>query len=956
VTVLQSAPPGEDARRPHVPVSAREAEVLARLGRRSTNAEIAAELFISVRTVESHVSSLLRKYGVTHRRELADLASAPVPPVPPSSPRPLPAAARLPRPLTPFIGRSGERVALAEAVAGHRLVTAVGPGGIGKTRLALSVAEAVAPRFRDGVHFVDLVPLSDPDLVGAAVAQALAIDENRSRSAIDAVLAWLRNRQALLVLDNCEHLVDGVVALVEQVLAGCPDVRILATSRAKLLVPYEWVYTVPGLAVRPPAGGRSDAVTLFLDRAAAAGAAPAPTDEDRVSALCRSLDGSALAIELAAARLAAVGLDGLEAGLGARLHLLAGGPRLHDRHRSLRSTLDWSHDLLDEQHAAVLRRVAVFGGPFSAAAAGCLTGGWGPVPMPQVPAVLAALADRSLLVTTTDEHGTRYRFLETVRQYALERLEECGEAEEARTRHLGWCLCAAERPELAGPGEEQRIALEALAAEVRAALGWAEQSGRARGPAGRLATRFAQLCFASGRLAAAQRRYEQAARLATDPADAAEALRAAAGAAAVRHVGDDSLRLGRAAAAAAIRAGDAAGAAADLARTAELIRRAPGLLATIPPAGEVSTLLAEARALMGDDPAARARVTVAEAYDGAELDPRTAELTERGIGLAGRVGDRLAESAALDRLTGIQLAAGRFADAAASARRRTELLGPLPIVAANGLEFFDAYTMAADCAVGVGDLPAARRFAEQLRDLPFHREEGHLAGVRLLLVAALDGEWDEATRLAGRFRDSWERAGRPRAGNLSRGAYAAAAVFGLRGDDRSRGEWLDIAAALTTPGRPSTSVRAAEVFEALVRLHRGEYDAARAVLDAGPEHFRRWYDGLWRPWHVALAAEAAALAGAPDAGRWIDAARPAVAGNRIAEAVVGRAAALGGNRLALRRIAAGLRAAGGRYQWARTLVLMGGAEQVRGAAVLQAMGAAPMALPGGEPAEAASNY
>jgi hypothetical protein len=225
-----------------------------------------------------------------------------------------------------------------------------------------------------------------------------------------------------------------------------------------------------------------------------------------------------------------------------------------------------------------------------------------------------------------------------------------------------------------------------------------------------------------------------------------------------------------------------------------------------------------------------------------------------------------------------------------------------------------------------------------------------------MLVAALDGEWDEAHLLAERFRESWERAGQPRAGNLSRGAYAAAAVFGLRGDDRARREWLGIAASLTTPGRPSTSIRAAEIFDALVRLHRGDYDGAVTALDARPGDFRCWYNGLWRPWYAALAAEAAVLAGSPDAADRIDAARTAAAANQVAAALVRRAAALDGDHVELRRVAATLRTAGSRYQWARTLVLLGGADRVRGEAVLAAMGAAPMAVPQGEPAELVSNY
>jgi hypothetical protein len=167
--------------------------------------------------------------------------------------------------------------------------------------------------------------------------------------------------------------------------------------------------------------------------------------------------------------------------------------------------------------------------------------------------------------------------------------------------------------------------------------------------------------------------------------------------------------------------------------------------------------------------------------------------------LARRIGDPLIESAALDRLTAVQLARGEVRAAATSALRRTELLAPMRVTAASAFEFFDGFVTASECAVAAGDLPVARRMAERLRDLPFYREEGHLATARLLLVTALAGDWDETITLAQRFREGWERAGRPRASNLRSGAYAAATVHGLRGDD-ARALWLDIVDALGTPG------------------------------------------------------------------------------------------------------------------------------------------------------------
>lgn len=352
-------------------VSAREAEVLAGIAEHRTNAEIAERLVISVRTVESHVSSLLRKLGAADRRALAGLGgSATGGTVPRSRPA---GTGRLPAPLTPFIGRTAERAELAAALAGHRLVTAVGPGGIGKTRLALAVADELDGRFGNGVCYADLVPVSDSSMVAATLAAALGLGEHQGRSAEETVLTWLSGRQMLLVLDNCEHLMDGVVVLAERVLAACPGVTVLATSRARLLVPHERIFAVPGLALHDDGG---DAVELFLERAAAAGGVLGVADRRRAAAICRALEGVALAIELAAARLPALGLDGLEGSLDDQLRLLAGGPRLDDRHRSLRSALDWSYALLTGAERAILRRVSVFATSFTARAAETLLVGW----------------------------------------------------------------------------------------------------------------------------------------------------------------------------------------------------------------------------------------------------------------------------------------------------------------------------------------------------------------------------------------------------------------------------------------------------------------------------------------------------------------------------------------------------------------------------------------------------
>jgi hypothetical protein len=655
----------------------------------------------------------------------------------------------------------------------------------------------------------------------------------------------------------------------------------------------------------------------------------------------------ALAIELSAARLPALGLDGLEAGLDDRLSLLAGGRRLDDRHRSLRSALDWSYVLLPEAEQAILRRVCVFATPFTADAAATLLAGWPPAETPAAAPGLATLADHSLATAVISPDGTRYRVLETIRQYGAEHLVEAGELTDAHSRHLHWCLAETDalREALEFGRPDALTEFDQIADELRGALDWAAAKPDQRVAGHRLAIRLAELCFARGLPGEAQRRYEQAAVLAADDHDAASALHHAASAAEIRHFGGEAIRLHRACASAALRAGERPRAAYHLAQIAELIGRGPGLMPepTMLGAAEV---IAEASALVDGDPAAAARVVIAEGFNYRELDPTTTDLAERGIALARRAGDTLAESAALDLQTSAQLARGDMRGAAASAQRRTELLAPLrwqPI--ACGLELFDAYQMAAETAIAAGDLAAARKFADDVRDLPFYREEGHLATSRLLVVTALSGDWDEMDAFGERFLEGWERAGRPRAGNLNRGPYAAAAACELRGDDAGQASWMAVVDGLTRPDKPISEIHHGEFFDALVLVHHGRPAEAVSTLSAAPEDFRDSHSGLWRPWYAALWAEAAVLAGDAAAASRISRARQCSSGNPIALAIVDRSAALArGDRNAMLAAAERLRAAGCRYQWARTLVLAGGTDRSRGEAELAAMGATPMAL------------
>ncbi|TJZ76438.1 ATPase [Rhodococcus oryzae] len=926
-----------------VEISAREAEVLALVGEHLSNAEIGARLFISVRTVESHVSSLLRKLEVPDRRALAQRASEPA-----HTDRSHPAPV-LPAPLTSFIGRKLERAELTEMVKNDRQVTAVGPGGVGKTRLALTVAAELAEEYSDGVWFVDLVPITSPDIsvVAGTVGLALGLGEQPGRGMDESVLAALADRHALLVLDNCEHVRDGVALFIERLLAACPRVTVLATSRARLMVPFERAYTVPPMSLA--GDGESDAVALFMDRAAAGGWPPNHALREQVAAFCGGLDGMALAIELAAARWTTLGLDGLTDGLSDQLRMLAGGARTDDRHRSVRAALDWSHTLLEPDDRVLLRRLSVFMKSFTVAAAAEVTASEKGV----VADGLARLAEQSLLVVIASPTGTQYRALETIRQYGMERLVEVGERDDVRSLHLRWCL--AEAADLAVVRADWRARFDAVADDLRAALAWVADRPAQRAEAYGLARQLAELTFTRHLIGESQQRYEQAAALA-DEAAAASMFRQAAAVAGCRMRGDDMYRLNRAAADAAQRAGDTAGAAADLATAAtNAYRFASKFVRTLPPE-EAIALIAEARELAGDDQAAQAAVALAEAgrglteafgaAEGASDDAvaETIARAERAVELAHRTGDPLAESAALDTLTGAQSWSGDAFAAAATARRRITLLASAPPTPTGTHELIDALGEATEAGLGVGDLPGARRWARQLADHPMLAEVGHRATSQLLVADALAGNVDEVLTRSARFLEAWQRSGRPTGSVLGAAVAGVGMIHGLRDDDDARREWAAVMDQLATPAEHTYGYRA--VYDSMLLLHNGDAGEALGRMAPEPGEVWRWVTWVWLHWYVALRAEATVLTGSPDAADRLAEARTIVAGNPVAGAIVERAEALlTEDRERLLATADAFDAAGCRYQSARTRVLAGGDHAALGAAALADLGLAPMTTP-----------
>jgi predicted ATPase/DNA-binding CsgD family transcriptional regulator len=410
-----------------------------------------------------------------------------------------PVVARLPSEPNSFVGRERDLADLAMLLADVRMLTLCGPGGVGKTRLAARLAGQLAARFTDGAWLVELAEVTDPALVTVRVAALLGIREEPDRPLIETLADALSQRQLLIVLDTCEHLLEAIADVAHRMLTDCPQVRIIATSREPLHVRGETVWRVPPLALPPagPAAGQlltdlesCEAVRLFLDRAAAVrpGFALTPQNADAVSRICRTLDGIPLAIELAAARMRALSTEQIAERLDDRFRLLASSDRTAPpRQQTLRAAVDWSHDLLTQSEQILLRRLAVFSG-------------WGLemaervcadelVPPSQVLNLLAGLIDKSLVIRDGETRGlAHYRLLDTIREYAAAQLAESGEEPGVRQQHLNYMLelveGIVERAFRRGdPPWPERVALyQGAASELpnfRVALATALQDGQA---------------------------------------------------------------------------------------------------------------------------------------------------------------------------------------------------------------------------------------------------------------------------------------------------------------------------------------------------------------------------------------------------------------------------------------------------------------------------------------------
>ncbi len=399
-------------------------------------------------------------------------------------------AGNLPVPVTSFLGRERELGLVAEALADHRVIVLTGVGGVGKTRLAMQAAVDAAPHFADGAWWCELAGTREPDAVPDVVAASLRLQTDGSIPAIDMLTDFLAGRQLLLVLDNCEHLLEAAAQLVLAIEHRCPRVTVLATSREGLGIEGERILSVPSLEtpaddVSPDAVAGYEAVRLFVERARGANAqfVISEANATHVAELCRRLDGVPLAIELAAARVQTFTPAEITRRLDQRFRILTGSRRsASERHQTLRGAIDWSYELLPETEQRVFRRLGVFVGDFTLEAAEAVAAGdaGDGTEAGDVWDVLGHLVACSLVEADSDEVVTRYRLLETIRQYALERLTEFGETDDARAKQAHHYLAFTQR-EVPGLHRADEIEvtrrLDGELDNIKAALEWAIDAG-----------------------------------------------------------------------------------------------------------------------------------------------------------------------------------------------------------------------------------------------------------------------------------------------------------------------------------------------------------------------------------------------------------------------------------------------------------------------------------------------
>jgi predicted ATPase/DNA-binding CsgD family transcriptional regulator len=853
-------------------ISEREAEVLEALAEHLSNAQIANRLHISVRTVESHVSSLLRKVGVGDRRALAAVAG---------EARAKTAAMRggsvigVPPTLTSFVGRTADRDAVLAALEKSRVVSLLGSGGIGKTRLATTVTQAVAPSFRSGGAFVDLVP-ARAGFVSQAVASALGVIERGINNPSDVVVQRLRLGPSLLVLDNCEHVLEEVTELVERVLHECPEAKVLTTSRERLGVTGERAMFISPLRLG------SEAEQLFVERAREVDPHGA-LEDSVVSEICARLDGMPLAIELAAARTASLGAGGVLAGLEDQMRFLSGSRSYALRHRSLRAVMEWSHELLDDEEQALFRHLSVFVRGFDLAAAAAISTD---ADTRALVDLIGRLADKSLLVPAGQENLLRWTLLEPIRAFAMEKLEASGEGDATRRLHLHWAARTASALE-ERITQEWESQFDEVADDLRAASQTFAHSSNVT--AHGLTRSLAHLVFARGFYHEARGHYEAAAACTEDAATASEDMSAAAHVAIALSQGPDALSL-------LLRAAERAGSTENddfrvraLAAAAVVPFRFHGGFGNNIELGLIRKILDEALQAADDDQTAATLLAIARAWvEGAGVGAPDPVLSQAAVDSARRLGDPILVLGALDALGSSVANAGRMREAHRIADERMELLDSLPRHEPSAaVETIDALQWGSAMAVCCGDLPAAIAASQRLLREHQDGDHAHVSTPNALIVLAMTGRFEEALDIATTVWRAWRRIGTPIEW-LSPAMALAAMVHGLRGDgsfDTWRARSLEIA-GINDPAESRFLMPYMAFVDARVAAHSGQLTDARSLVERAFASFPRiWYQGYAR----AAGAELAVIAELPNAVELLKAAAQEAAENDWAAACLSRA-------------------------------------------------------------------